>query len=168
MVEYRLLAENESVQVASQANALPPLKGNDVTPSGLLPSPRSRPTCSRMEWRPVVSSDIFMMLLIAECRGNRPALKFIHFILNHSGDNVNDIKNIHCYLYWSHKKGVIFMCYSSEKLIALNTLHEVVPTWYSFCSWFNRSNADKVSCSRTQYTDVGIWTVNLCNQKPTF
>ena len=28
MVEYRLLAENESVQVASQANALPPFKGN--------------------------------------------------------------------------------------------------------------------------------------------
>ena len=49
MVEYRLLAENESVQVESQANALPPLKGNDVTPSGLLPSPRSRPTGSRME-----------------------------------------------------------------------------------------------------------------------
>ena len=44
MVEYRLLAENESVQVASQANALPPLKGNEVTPSGLLLSPRSRPT----------------------------------------------------------------------------------------------------------------------------
>ena len=39
MVEYRLLAENESVQVASQANALPHLKGNEVTPSGLLPSP---------------------------------------------------------------------------------------------------------------------------------
>ena len=32
------------------------------------------------------------------------------------------------------KKGVIFKCYSSEKLIALNTLHEVVPTWYSFHS----------------------------------
>ena len=27
MVEHRLVAENESVQVASQANALPPLKG---------------------------------------------------------------------------------------------------------------------------------------------
>ena len=26
------------------------------------------------------------------------------------------------------KKSVIFQCYSSEKLIALNTLHEVVPT----------------------------------------
>ena len=49
MVEYRLLAENESLQVASQANALPPLKVNDVTPSVLLPSPRSRPTGSRME-----------------------------------------------------------------------------------------------------------------------
>ena len=42
MVEYRLLAVNESVQVASQANALTPLKIKDVTPSGLLPSPRSR------------------------------------------------------------------------------------------------------------------------------
>ena len=49
MVEHRLLVENESVQVASQANALPPLKGKDVTPSCLLPSPRSRPTGSRME-----------------------------------------------------------------------------------------------------------------------
>ena len=29
-----MLAENESVQVASHANALPPLMGNDVTPSG--------------------------------------------------------------------------------------------------------------------------------------
>ena len=27
-----------------------------------------------------------------------------------------------------------FKCYFSEKLIALNTLHEVVPTWYSFHS----------------------------------
>ena len=42
MVENRLLAVNESVKVASQANALPPLKGKDITPSGLLPSPRSR------------------------------------------------------------------------------------------------------------------------------
>ena len=41
MVEYRLLVENESVQVAPEANALPPLKGKDVTPSGLLSSPRS-------------------------------------------------------------------------------------------------------------------------------
>ena len=49
MVEYGLLAENESVLVASQANALPHLKGNDVTPSGLLLSPRSKPTGSRME-----------------------------------------------------------------------------------------------------------------------
>ena len=32
------------------------------------------------------------------------------------------------------KKGLIFRCYSSVKLIALNTLHEVVPTWYSFYS----------------------------------
>ena len=70
-----LLVENESIQVASQANALPPLKGNNVTPSGLLPSTRSRPTGSRMEIRPAVSSDLLMMLLIAECRGNLPALK---------------------------------------------------------------------------------------------
>ena len=46
MVEHRLLVETESAQVASQANALPPLMGKDVTPSGLLPSPRSRPTGS--------------------------------------------------------------------------------------------------------------------------
>ena len=49
MVEHRLLAENETVQVASQAYALPLLMEKDVTPSGLLPSPRSRPTGSRME-----------------------------------------------------------------------------------------------------------------------
>ena len=30
------------------------------------------------------------------------------------------------------KEEVIFKCYSSEKLKALNTLHEVVHTWYSF------------------------------------
>ena len=33
-----------------------------------------------------------------------------------------------------NEKNVIFKCYSSEKLIALNTLHGVVPTWYSFDS----------------------------------
>ena len=33
-----------------------------------------------------------------------------------------------------NKKCVIFKCYSSEKLIALNTLHGVVSTWYSFHS----------------------------------
>ena len=49
MVEHRLLAENESVQVASLDNVLPPLKGKDATPSGLLPSPRSRPTGSGIE-----------------------------------------------------------------------------------------------------------------------
>ena len=31
-------------------------------------------------------------------------------------------------------KIVIFKCYSSEKLITLNILHEAVPTWYSFRS----------------------------------
>ena len=35
MVEYSLLAENESVHVTFLA--LLPLKGKDVTPSGLLP-----------------------------------------------------------------------------------------------------------------------------------
>ena len=46
---FKMLAENESVQVAFQANVLSPLKGKDVTPSDLLPSPRSRPTGSRVE-----------------------------------------------------------------------------------------------------------------------
>ena len=32
-------------------------------------------------------------------------------------------------------KSVISKCYSSEKLIALNTLHEIVTTWYSSYSW---------------------------------
>ena len=59
-------------------------------------------------------------------------------------------------------KCVIFMCYSSEKLITLNTLHEVVPTWYSFHSWVDWSNADKVSCSRKKHTDAGVRTVYLC------
>ena len=35
-----------------------------------------------------------------------------------------------------------FKCYSSQKLITLNTLHEVVPTWYSFHSWVDLSNAN--------------------------
>ena len=39
-------------------NALPPLKGNDVTPSGLLPSPRSRPTGSRI---------IIIIMVIFKC-----------------------------------------------------------------------------------------------------
>ena len=75
MMEHRSLAENESVQVASQAIALPPLKRKDVTPSGLLPSNRSRLTGSRMELRPAVSSNLFMISLNAESRENRPALK---------------------------------------------------------------------------------------------
>ena len=49
MVVHRLLVENDIVQVASKANALPPLNGKYVTPFGLPPSPRSRPTCSRMK-----------------------------------------------------------------------------------------------------------------------
>ena len=28
------------------------------------------------------------------------------------------------------KKSIFLKCYSSKKLIALNTLHRVVPTWY--------------------------------------
>ena len=50
----------------------------------------------------------------------------------------------------------IILCYSSEKLITLNILHEVVPTWYSFHSWVDWSNADKVSCSRKQHTVAGF------------
>ena len=63
---------------------------------------------------------------------------------------------------WLHKwkwKCVNFKCYSSEELITLNTLHEVVPTWYSFHSWVDWSNADKVSCSRRKHIDAGDWTV---------
>ena len=48
------------------------------------------------------------------------------------------------------------MCYSSEKLITLNILHEVVPTWYSFNSWVDWGNADKASCPRTQHTVAGV------------
>ena len=61
-------------------------------------------------------------------------------------------------------KCVNFKCYSSEELITLNTLHEVVPTWYSFLSWVDWSNADKVSCSRRKHFDAGVWTVNVCIQ----
>ena len=61
-------------------------------------------------------------------------------------------------------KCVIFMSYFSEKLITLNILHEVVPTWYSFHSWVDWSNADKVSCSRKQHTAAGVRTVYLCIQ----
>ena len=61
-------------------------------------------------------------------------------------------------------KCVNFKCYSSEELITLNTLHEVVPTWYSFHSWVDWSNADKVSCSRRKHIDAGDWTVNVCIQ----
>ena len=63
-------------------------------------------------------------------------------------------------------KCLIFKCYSSEELITLNILHEVVPTWYSFHSWVDWSNADKVS--RKQHTVAGVRTVYLCSQKPTF
>ena len=71
---------------------------------------------------------------------------------------------------WAHWKWkcVIFKCYSSEKLITLNTLHEVVPTWYSFHSWVDWSNADKVSCSRIKHIDAGVRTVYLLYPKSTF
>ena len=36
--------------------------------------------------------------------------------------------------YCRYEKGIIFKCYFSEKLIALNTLHEGVLTWYLFHS----------------------------------
>ena len=61
-------------------------------------------------------------------------------------------------------KCVIFKCYSSEDLITLNTLHEVVPTWYSFHSWVDWSNADKVSCSRRKRIDAEVRTHDLCIQ----
>ena len=61
-------------------------------------------------------------------------------------------------------KCVIFKCYSSENLITLNILHEVVPTRYSFHSWVDWSNADKVSCSRRRHTAAGVRTVYLCIQ----
>ena len=57
------------------------------------------------------------------------------------------------------KKSVNLKCYSSEELIALSILHEVVPSWYSFHSWVVWNNADKVSCSRTQHTIAGLRTV---------
>ena len=64
-------------------------------------------------------------------------------------------------------KCVIFKCYSSEELITLNTLLEVVPTWYSFHSWVDWSNADKVSCSRRKHIDAGVRTVDLLYPKST-
>ena len=65
-------------------------------------------------------------------------------------------------------KCVNFKCYSTEELITLNTLHEVVPTWYSFHSWVDWSNADKVSCSRRKHIDAGVRTVNLLYPRSTF
>ena len=37
-------------------------------------------------------------------------------------------------VWYMKMKMMIFKCYSSEKLITLNILHEAVPTWYSFYS----------------------------------
>ena len=74
-------------------------------------------------------------------------------------------KDVLAYLKTEKKwKCVIFKCYSSEKLITLNILHEVVPTWYSLYSWVDWSNADKVSCSRKQHTAAVVRTVYLCIQ----
>ena len=39
---------------------------------------------------------------------------------------------------------MIFECYSSEKLITLNILHEVVPTWYSFTT--DSTEAMRIKC----------------------
>ena len=41
---------------------------------------------------------------------------------------------IHSLIYKNSFKKRDFKCFSSEKLITLNILHEVVPTWYSFHS----------------------------------
>ena len=48
-----------------------------------------------------------------------------------------------------------------------DTLHEGVPTWYSFNSWADWSNADYLSCSWIQHTDLaGVRTVESHIQKP--
>ena len=47
------------------AQALPPLRRKDVPTSGIQPSPRSRPTGSRMERRSAMNSDRLLMLLLA-------------------------------------------------------------------------------------------------------
>ena len=64
--------------------------------------------------------------------------------------------NPYPHVKWKKWKCVNFKCYSSKELITLNTLHEVVPTWYSFHSWVDWSNSDKVSCSRRKHIDAGI------------
>ena len=49
--------------------------------------------------------------------------------------SVFPISHLHDIVHnFNKKKSVIFKCYSSKKLIALNTLHEVIPNWYSFYS----------------------------------
>ena len=85
------------------------------------------------------------------------------------GDNL--VKGVQCYELFggialkNHAFSFfIFKCYSSEKLIRLNILHEAVPSWYSFHSWVDWSNADKVPCSRKQHTAAGVRTVYLCIQ----
>ena len=67
--------EKLSLQVASQTSDWPAVKGKMVIPSGLLPSPRSSPTGSRMEGKPTASKLRFIMSLSTECRGKRPALR---------------------------------------------------------------------------------------------
>ena len=56
------------------------------------------------------------------------------------------------YAFWLIYGALFFMCKSSEKLL-LSALHGVVPTWYSFHSWVNWCNEDKVSGSRKQHVD---------------
>ena len=67
--------EKLSLQVASQTSDWPAAKGKMVISSGLLPSPRSNPTGSRMEGKPTASRLRFMMSLSTECRGKRPTLR---------------------------------------------------------------------------------------------
>ena len=101
-------------------------------------------------------------------------LQWFHVI--RSSDSMLYAPVIRCYtLQWLDViragiiwKCVIFKCYSSEQLITLNTLHEVVPTWYSFHSSVDLSNADKVSYSRRKHIDAGVRTVNLLYPKSTF
>ena len=40
----------------------------------------------------------------------------------------------HCPIFFHTLKVAWYLCYSSDKLIALNTLHMVGPIWYSFQS----------------------------------
>ena len=54
--------------------------------------------------------------------------------------------------------GLYFVIYGNSYGIDM----EAVPTEYSFHSWVDLGNLDKVFCSGTPHTDAGIRTVNLC------